>query len=81
MPWELEKEIGRFVDHYNNRRVHESLDNLTPAAVYHGKGKGLIPARNMVKEQTLRRRRNQNLGLEPLNEDLIKPAVLREGVC
>ena len=81
LPWELEKENGRLVDHYNNRRVHESLDNLTPADVYHERGKEIISARNMVKEQTLRRRRSQNLGLEPLNEDLIKPAVLRECVC
>jgi len=81
LPWQIEHKIGEFVEYYNHRRVHESLDNLTPADVYHGRGKEIISARNMVKEQTLRRRRSQNLGLEPLNEDLIKPAVLRECVC
>ena len=30
LPWELEREIDRFVQYYNHERVHESLDNLTP---------------------------------------------------
>ncbi len=31
LPGDLEASIGRFVDHYNHRRYHESLENLTPA--------------------------------------------------
>ena len=29
LPWDLEQEISRFVEHYNHERVHESLDNVT----------------------------------------------------
>ena len=36
LPGDLEAQIGAFVDHYNHRRYHESLDNLTPADVYFG---------------------------------------------
>jgi putative transposase len=81
LPWHLEHKIGEFVQYYNHQRVHESLYNLTPADVYHGRYKEIIEARNLVKEQNLRRRRRQNMGLEPLNEEMIKPAILREYVC
>ena len=36
LPGELKEEIERFVDYYNHRRYHESLDTLTPADVYAG---------------------------------------------
>jgi transposase InsO family protein len=28
LPSDLEKQIDQFVDHYNNRRYHESLNNV-----------------------------------------------------
>jgi putative transposase len=28
-PWELERAIAEWVEHYNHERYHESLDNLT----------------------------------------------------
>jgi len=31
LPGDLERAVADFVDHYNHRRYHESLDNLTPA--------------------------------------------------
>jgi transposase InsO family protein len=36
LPGDLTAKIGAFVDHYNHRRYHESLNNLTPADVYSG---------------------------------------------
>jgi hypothetical protein len=81
LTWQLEHKITEFVQYYNYRRVHEALDNLTPADVYHGRARKIQAAKSMVKEQTMRRRRWLNLGLEPLNEELIKPAILRESAC
>lgn len=79
-PGELEQEIAAFVDHYNHQRFHESLDNLTPADVYHGRAKEVLTLRNELKEQTLRRRRRANLGLTPLKTEMIRPQMLRESV-
>jgi len=80
LPGELEAQIESFVAHYNNQRVHESLDNLTPSDVYNGRGAEILTMRQLVKEQTLRRRRRENLGLKPLNEEPLKPQMLRECV-
>ena len=43
LPGDLERQIEAFVDHYNHRRYHESLDNLTPANVYSGHGTTILP--------------------------------------
>ena len=80
LPDELEREIGRFVDHYNNERVHESLDNVTPADVYHGRHREIQIARQLLKMQTLRRRRWYNQGHELKDEELIRPSAIRESV-
>ena len=60
LPGDLERQIGAFVEYYNNRRYHESLGNLTPADVYHGRGAQILRAREEIKKQTIRQRRLQH---------------------
>ena len=59
-PGDLEAQIERFIDHYNNRRYHESLDNLTPADVYFGRGPTILAQRARIKQQTIEHRRLQH---------------------
>ena len=60
LPGDLEAHIGRFVDHYNHRRYHESLQNLTPADVYFGRGQTILLQRERIKRQTIKHRRLQH---------------------
>jgi len=60
-PEQLEEEIGRFIEFYNNRRYHESLNNVTPADVYFGRDREILERREQLKKQTLELRRKQNL--------------------
>jgi hypothetical protein len=60
-PWELERAIARFVEHYNHRRYHEALGNVTPADMYDGRQQEIITRRERVKRKTLARRRRENL--------------------
>jgi len=53
MPWELEREIGRFVEHYNQRRYHETLENVTPADVYFGRCPIILSRRERIERETL----------------------------
>ena len=56
-PEQLEGEIAVFVEYYNNRRYHESLNNLTPADVYFGRGEEIIRKREKIKQKTMIQRR------------------------
>src|SRR5437588_8248382 len=47
----------RGVRHYNNCRYHESLDNLTPADVYFGRGRAILKRREKIKRETIEQRR------------------------
>ncbi len=62
-PSELEHQIGLFVDHYNNHRYHEALNNVTPADVYYGRDIKVLQRRAQVKRKTMLMRRRQNCGL------------------
>ena len=60
LPGDLEAHIGRFVEHYNHCRYHESLNNLTPADVHFGRGQTILLQRERTKRDTIRKRRLQH---------------------
>jgi len=60
LPGDLERAVADFVDHYNHRRYHESLDNITPADVYFGRGARILERRRKIKRQTIEHRRRQH---------------------
>jgi putative transposase len=60
LPGELERQIDAFVEHYNHRRYHESLGNVTPADAYFGRASAIIEQRERIKRQTIQLRRLQH---------------------
>ena len=65
LPGDLERAVADFVGHYNHRRYHESLDNLTPADVYFGRGQRILKRREEIKWQTIQQRRRQHFNAAP----------------
>jgi transposase InsO family protein len=61
LPGDLERAVAAFVDHYNHRRYHEALDNLTPADVYFGRGQRIIEMRKEIKRRTIDQRRRHHI--------------------
>ena len=57
LPGDLQRAIAAFVEHYNHQRYHESLDNLTPADVYFGRGEAILNTRRQIKRKTIDQRR------------------------
>jgi putative transposase len=57
LPGDLENQIATFVADYNHRRYHESIDNLTPADVYFGRGQTILLERERIKRDTIQTRR------------------------
>lgn len=60
LPGDLERQIEAFVEHYNHRRHHESLGNVTPADAYFGRATAIIERRERIKRQTIELRRLQH---------------------
>ena len=56
LPGDLEVQIAACVERYNYRR----LDNLTPADVYFGRGRTILPERERIKRKTIEHRRLQH---------------------
>ncbi len=59
-PEELYKQLHQFVNYYNHERYHESLNNLTPADVYYGRGREILDEREKIKLNTLSMRRKMH---------------------
>ena len=57
LPGDLEAELDAFVEHDNHRRYHESLNNLTPADVYFGRGQTILLERERIKRKTIEHQR------------------------
>ena len=60
LPGALEEAVEAFVEHYNHRRYHESLNNVTPADAYFGRAPAIIKQRERIKRQTIEHRRLQH---------------------
>jgi len=63
LPGELGRAVADFVDYYNHHRYHESLDNLTPADVYFGRGQAILNIRKEIKRKTIEQRRRNHFRL------------------
>ena len=59
-PGDLEAQIEAFVEHYNHRRYHQSLKNVTPADAYFGRASDIIKQRERIKRKTIEHRRLQH---------------------
>ncbi len=52
----LRHQIDAFVEHYNHQRYHESLQNLTSADVYFGRGQAVLKQREKIKRKIIETR-------------------------
>ena len=59
-PSELEEAIEQWVEYYNERRFHESLDNFTPRDVYLGLSDQIKKIREITKQKSIKNRIYKN---------------------
>ncbi len=50
--------VRSVIEYYNHHRYHESLENLTPADVYFGRGQAILRERHRIKQKTIEHRRS-----------------------
>ena len=60
LPGALEAAVSDFVEHYNHRRCHESIGNVTPADAYFGRADAILSERRRIKHKTMKQRRLLN---------------------
>ena len=73
MPSDLEVAIAGFVDHYNDRRYHKTLGNVTPDDALYGRREGVLIKRREVKTQALAGRKRYNHLLRESYNTAISP--------
>lgn len=56
-PDQLRRAIADWVYHYNHKRYHESLKNVTPSDVFFARDKRILKQREIIKQKTITRRR------------------------
>ena len=56
-PTQLQARISEWVDHYNNERYHEAIDNVTPSDRFFGRDKEILEQRQRTKTETIHQRR------------------------
>jgi putative transposase len=61
-PWEVESLLDRFIDHYNNDRLHQGIGYVTPAERHDGRHAAIIDARKLGMQEAKRRRRIEAYG-------------------
>ena len=52
--------LGQFVDYYNHEPYHESLDNLTPADGFYGRGQKVLNKWEKIKIQAMALRKQMH---------------------
>lgn len=61
--YDTERQIAALIEHYNNERLHSSLDFQTPATWYSGQPASVANQRRLKLSQARHRRKQFNLGI------------------
>jgi len=74
---EARKEIDKFIRNYNENRLHQGIDYVTPVQKHEGKGDAIIEERNRKHKEAIERRKmiNQKRTENGKTKDKIKESV------
>lgn len=61
-PWEVEAMIDRFIDYYNNERLHQGIGFVTPAERHDGRHIAIIEARRAGMQEARQQRKMHAYG-------------------